>query len=44
MKAKVTMLDLTVSLAQFREFHRLFAIHLVLAEVPFNKVECPALR
>jgi len=34
----------TTTAAQYKEFHRLFAIHIVKAEVPFIKVECPALR
>ena len=34
----------TVSAAQYKEFHRLFAIHLIVSETPFLKVECPALR
>ena len=39
-----TIAGFTVSAAQSRQFHRLFAIHIIKAEVPFEKVECPALK
>jgi len=34
----------TTTATQFKEFHCYFAIHLIKAEVPFSKVECPAFK
>ena len=43
--AKKTALQrFTVSPAQHKQFHRLLGLHLISAEVPFNKLECPWLR
>eukprot|EP00983_Pelagomonas_calceolata_P002292 78007-Pelagomonas_calceolata.AAC.1 len=41
---KHKMSAFSVSPSQHKQFHRLFAIHIIKAEVPFSKVECPALR
>ena len=43
-KAATAMDHFSVSAARLKSFHRLFTIHLIWAEVPFDKVECPGLR
>jgi len=38
------MQKFTVSPAQHRQFHRYMCMHLISAEVPFKKMECPWIR